>query len=339
MEEVDEGEQTLNRGGRLNETRCPATVTVPAKGTVPAKRRGLGARPTFRWASALVMTTLVAAGCSQSDGSDSESGASDSPTSATTEPATEKASYTTPGATWDRGDAEDAGFDQAKLDALAKDAEAAGSTCMFVTQDGKLVADYYFNGAGEHDAQEVWSATKSVSSTLVGIAQSEGLLSIEDPAYEFIPEWSTGDAAKVTVKDLLSNDSGRHYDFETDYQKMAVQAADKNQFSIDLPKDAAPGVEWFYNNSAIQTLSEVLEKTVPVDPVDYAAEKLLKPIGMADSEMTRDSTGSVLTFMGLHSTCPDMARFGMLFLNSGKWGDTQVVPEEWVKEATTPSQN
>ena len=73
---------------------------------------------------------------------------------------------------------------------------------------------------------------------------------------------------------------------------------------------------------------------------DYAEDKLLGPIGMRDSELTTDAAGNTRLFMGLRSSCEDMARFGHLFLERGRWDDTQVVPEAWVEEATGgPSQD
>ena len=120
---------------------------------------------------------------------------------------------------------------------------------------------------------------------------------------------------------------------------MAVAAEDTNPFSTALGQDDPPDKVWNYNNSAIQTLSQVLEVTVGQDPVDFANENLLEPIGMTDSKMTTDKSGNMLTFMGLQSSCPDMARFGLLFLNHGMWGGEQIVPSAWVEEATTPSQD
>lgn len=243
-----------------------------------------------------------------------------------------------PGAEWDRVDAKAAGFDPAKLQALADTAKSGESNCIAVVKDGKLVTDQYWNGAAADKPQEVFSATKSYTSALVGIAADEGLVKIDDPAYKYIPEWEKTEAKAVTVRDLLSNDSGRHYDNATDYGAMAVAATDKTQFAIDLGQDAPPDTVWRYNNSAIQTLSQVIEKATKTDGVSFAKDKLLGPIGMDHSTMTKDPSGNMKTFMGLQSTCLDMARFGLLMLNDGNWGGTQIVSADWVKESTSPSQ-
>jgi CubicO group peptidase (beta-lactamase class C family) len=238
-----------------------------------------------------------------------------------------------PGAEWETADPASVGFDPAKLDELSAAAEAGGSNCLVVVRDGKIVEEDYYGDKTAESAQEVFSATKSYTSTLVGIAQDEGLLDIDDPASDYIDEWKGTPSEAVTIRNLLSNDSGRFYEYETDYFKMAAAAPDKTQFAIDLTQADPPGTVWEYNNSAIQTLDRVLTKATGMSPTDYAAEKLLGPIGMSDSTMTKDPAGNTRTFMGLQSTCRDMARFGVLMLNEGNWDGEQIVSESWVDDA------
>lgn len=239
-----------------------------------------------------------------------------------------------PGREWATTDPVTAGFDKAKLDAIAARAEAGASRCLLVVRHGKIVDERYW-GAGRPDAaQEVFSATKSYTSTLVGIAQAEGKLRLTDKASTYIPEWAGTPSGDVTIENLLKNDSGRHWDAKTDYTDMTLQARDKTAFSIGLGQDVAPGTVWAYNNSAIQTLSAVLKKATGMDASAYAKEKLLDPIGMTGSELKKDASGGSLTFMGLSSTCRDMARFGHLMLHDGQWDGKQVVPADFVDAAT-----
>jgi CubicO group peptidase (beta-lactamase class C family) len=313
----------------------------------------------FRAAVVAGSLGLVVAGCSSASPSATSAGpgATDAPSGASTSngttgttgagaagttpvPSATRPGMVFPGQDWQTADPASEGFDQAGLDKLAAAAKAGQSNCLLVARDGKIVEEQYWNGASADKAQEVFSATKSYTSALVGIAQDEGKLSIDDSASKYIPAWKGTPAEQVTVKNLLSNDSGRHWDYATDYSKMAVQAPDKTQFAIDLPQDHAPGTVWVYNNSAIQTLSAVLESAVGGDPAQFAKEKLLDPIGMSDSEMTHDKAGNMLTFMGLHSTCRDMARYGQLLLNHGNWDGKQVVSSAYLADATgQPSQS
>lgn len=238
-----------------------------------------------------------------------------------------------PGDSWQTVDPADAGFDAAALDAIAADAEAAGSTCLVVTRRGRLVAEWYWNGGGPTTPQQVFSVTKSVTSTLVGLAQDDGDLDVADPAATYIPQWADTPSDAVTVEDLISNDSGRHWTLASDYRDLVV-APDRTAYAVGLGQDAEPGTVWAYNNAAIQAVDAVLETATGDDPAEMADARLLGPIGMAHSEMTHDAAGNTNTFFGLESTCQDLARFGYLFLREGRWDGEQVISADWVEAAT-----
>lgn len=294
-------------------------------------------RSMVRLGAALTGFLMLASACSGFDDSDQAAGDEGASGEQAAAGAADDLVY--PGAEWEEVDPAEAGFDQARLDELAGRAEAAESNCLLVTRRGRLVAEWYWNEGAPTTAQEVFSATKSYGSTLVGIAQEEGALDIDDPASEYIDEWVGTPSEDVTVRNLLSNDSGRHWDAATDYARLPF-AQDTTQFGIDLEQADEPGTTWNYNNSAIQTLDAVLEQATGEAPAAYAQERLLGPIGMDHSEMGHDPTGNTLIFMGLRSTCRDMARFGYLFLRHGAWDGEQIVPEDWVEEATGhPSQD
>lgn len=238
-----------------------------------------------------------------------------------------------PGDDWARTDPGEAGLDAAALDTMAASAEAAGSTCLVVTKDGEIVDERYWGDGAADAPREAFSVTKSITSTLVGIAEDAGDLEVGQPAADHIPEWQDTPAAEVTIEDLLSNDSGRHWDLATDYGQL-IGARDKNAFGIGLAQDAPPGEVWAYNNSAIQTLSAVLEQATGESPQDFAERELFEPTGMAHSEMTLDGAGNTVTFMGLQTTCLDLARFGYLVLHEGEWDGEQVVSADYVARAT-----
>lgn len=281
-----------------------------------------------RVVAGVVVFGLTAAACSSSS---SKSKSSATRTSTT---AAKPAAVVYPGTQWGHVDAASAGFDQARLDEIATRAKKGGSNCFLVSRRGKIVDEQYWNNTTPDRAQEVYSATKSYTSTLVGIAQHDGTLNIADKASKYIPQWVGGPSADVTLKNLLQMDSGRHWDVKTDYLDMAAAARDKTAFSIALGQDTPPGSKWVYNNAALQTMAAVLQQATGEEPATYAQDTLLGPIGMTQSHMTKDASGSTLMFMGLQSTCRDMARFGYLMLNNGKWKDTQVVPAAWVDDAT-----
>jgi CubicO group peptidase (beta-lactamase class C family) len=239
-----------------------------------------------------------------------------------------------PGADWERVDPADAGFDPAGLRRLAEQAEAAGSSCLVVTRDGVVVDEHVWGPEPATTPRQAFSVTKSVTSTLVGIAAGDGVLSLDDPVSRYVPEWRGSPSEAVTIEDLLSNSSGRHWDLATDYGQMALGADDKTAFAIGLGQDAPPGEIWAYNNSAVQVLSAVLEVATGQPAAEYAETRLFQPIGMETSSLSTDAAGNTMTFMGLRTTCLDLARFGYLAMRDGAWDGEQVVSTAFVEAAT-----
>jgi len=290
-------------------------------------------------ASVVALGLVVAIACSSGDDDDGAgAGANAEDISAAVEGAI-AADVVYPGDDWDRAaDAAELGFDQATLDELAAQASQAGSNCLLVTRHGRIAAEWYWNDTDATSSQEVFSASKSVASTLVGIAQADGALDIGDPASDYIDAWVGTPSEGVTIENLLSNDSGREWSFATDYAQLPGQP-DLDAFATGLSQQHEPGEAWAYNNAAIQTLDVVLREATGEHGADYGTEHLFEPLGMDDTSMSVDGAGNTKMFMGVQSTCEDMARFGYLFLREGVWDGTEVVPSEWVDAATGgPSQ-
>ncbi len=236
---------------------------------------------------------------------------------------------------WQPGDPGEHGVDPGGLAAMAKLAEASDSNCLVVTQGGALIGEWYWNGFdADKDQDNVFSVTKSITSALVGIAADEGLLAVEAPAA--YSEWSGGDSEGVTIRNLISNDSGRAWSFNSDYVVMGV-TPDQTQYAIDLGQDHPPGAWWEYNNAAIQTLERALSTATGGPVGDYAQSRLFSKIHMSAS-MGKDGEANTLTYQGVSASCRDLARLGYLYLRGGTWaGGEQVVPAAWVAETITPS--
>jgi CubicO group peptidase (beta-lactamase class C family) len=244
-----------------------------------------------------------------------------------------------PGETWEHVRPRALGFNAQRMEAIAQDARPSQSTCLLVARRGKVVGEWNWRDVDPETPREVFSVTKSITSTLVGMAQADGDLDIDDRAKRSIEEWRGTKSRTVTIRDILSNVSGRFWDFATDYGNLP-QAEDRTQYAIDLKQQYPPGKVWAYNNAAIQTLDRVISTATEEPTREYAAERLFGPIGMTHTQMTADPAGNTNTFFGTQTTCEDLARFGYLFLRHGRWGDDQVVPASWVKAAVgQPSQD
>jgi CubicO group peptidase (beta-lactamase class C family) len=238
-----------------------------------------------------------------------------------------------PGAAWEKVAPAAVGLDAAKLEQIAAQAKKGKSNCLVVVRNGKLAGEWYFRGTGADTAQNVFSATKSVVSTLVGIARDDGDLRLGDRAAGWIPEWKGTESEAVTVRNLLSMDSGREWSPLTDYLRL-LTAPDRTAFAIGLGQEAAPGTVWAYNNSAVQTLDRVLQKATGESVVAFAERRLFAPLGMTHTTMATDRAGNAQLSAGIRSTCSDMARFGVLLLNQGRWAGKQIVSPGWVRQAT-----
>jgi CubicO group peptidase (beta-lactamase class C family) len=248
-------------------------------------------------------------------------------------PSVHAATPPTPGRSWQKVAPAAVGLDAAKLEEIAAQARKGKSNCLVVVRNGKLAGEWYFRGTRPNTTQDVFSATKSVASTLVGIAQDDGDLRIGDSASKWIARWQGTGSEAVTVRDLLSMDSGREWSPLTDFVRL-LTARDRTTFALGLAQEAAPGTVWAYNNSAVQTLERVLQKATRESVVAFAERRLLEPLGMSHTTMAVDQAGNAQLFEGIHSTCRDMARFGVLMLNQGRWGGRQIVSSSWVKQAT-----
>lgn len=246
-----------------------------------------------------------------------------------------------PGDEWSYADPGEMGFDPDTLEELAGVAEDNDSDCVVVTRDGQIVAEWYWGDTEPDTQNEAWSVTKSYTSSLVGLALEDTDLELDDKASNYITEWAGTDSEDVTIRNLLSNDSGRSW-AETHSMGIYVDivaAEDRNELAVDLGQDGPPGETWEYNDGAIQTLDVVLSEVTGTAPADYAEEQLFEPIGASNTDMSTDGAGNTSMFFEVKTTCQDLARYGYLYLNDGVWDGEQVLPEGWVEQATgQPSQ-
>jgi CubicO group peptidase (beta-lactamase class C family) len=275
-----------------------------------------------------LLVLVVLGGCSSSSGGNANGSTSTTPATATA-----PGGQLVPGSAWRHIAPAQAGLDGAVLDDIARTAQVGKSHCLVVERDGAIAGEWQFAGTTATQTQDIFSATKSITSLLVGIAQDEGDLHIDDSASKWIPEWRGTAATQVTVRDLLSNDSGREWSPIIDYVRL-IRSSDRTAFAIGLPQQHPPGQVWAYNNSAIQTLQQVLQGATGEDVSTFAEQRLFRPLGMAHTRMTTDRAGNTQTFEGVQSNCEDLARLGLMVQRDGKWGSRQIVSSSWVAEST-----
>lgn len=213
----------------------------------------------------------------------------------------------------------------------ARVARRHGSTCFAVLRNGRLVSESNWQ-LRRDEPREVFSITKSLTSTLVGIAVRDGDLRLDDRVSRYVPEWRGTESADVTVRHLLSNDSGRFWSLETDYSGL-LRARSRTRYAVGLSQQYAPGSAWAYNNAAIQVLEPVLERATGMPVADFARTRLFRPLKMARSSLTVDRAGDAAVFYGLRTTCLDVAKLGALWLGQGRAGGRRILDRGYVRRA------
>lgn len=259
---------------------------------------------------------------------------------------------------WGVAAPEDEGFDPEVLDALAARLPHGfvNVHSLLVARGGRLVFEQYGQGPYEDGRSHVYdrrfvhcthSVTKSITSTLVGIAIERGLIAgVDVPVSTFFPEYADvfarPPASDLLLSHLLAMTSGLRWDEQslpyTDPRNdhiAFVLAGDPLRFLFELPFDHEPGTTFQYNSGLSIALGRVLERAVGQRADAFAADHLFRPLGI-EQWGWMVSPGSLLQTGGGLSLRPrDMLRFGQLHLDGGVHEGTQVIGRDWVESATT----
>jgi CubicO group peptidase (beta-lactamase class C family) len=206
---------------------------------------------------------------------------------------------------------------------------------------GEVILDAYFypyDGSTYHDMA---SCTKSVMTTLIGIAVDQGKLSLDDKVLSFFPDRTIAnrDARKesVTVRQLASMCSG----FSCTARPTEVTLAEMNespdwvQFALDRPMAREPGKTFVYDSLGMHLLSAILQKATGMTALEFARQNLFGPLGIIDVHWPSDPQGYTRGWGDLCLHSGDAAKIGFLFMHGGKWENKQIVSREWVKAATS----
>ena len=218
---------------------------------------------------------------------------------------------------------------------------------VLIVRHGYLVLEAYFYPFTAGDKHDLYSATKSVTSALVGIAIKDGRIDgVEHPVLDFFHDRAVGlrDARKeaMRLEDLLTMRSGlrwneeglRHSSLANSINRMTA-SPDAVQFVLDQPMEADPGQTFNYNSGASHLLSAIVQETTGKNTLAYARERLFAPLGISDVTWMADPQGIPYGSGSLSLTPRDMAKFGYLYLRDGNWDGQEIVPAMWVKASRT----
>ncbi len=200
---------------------------------------------------------------------------------------------------------------------------------------GKVVAEGWWNPYQPGLKHTLYSVSKSFMSTAVGFAVNEGLLSVNDKVVSFfpndLPAVVSPYLAGLTVKDLLCMLEGQDPDPTT-----TIANGDSTWVKgfLATPFVNKPGEHFLYNTMGVYMLAAIVEKKTGQHLIDYLKPRLFKPLGIEDEDWEDSPQGIDVGGWGLRLRTEGMAKMGQLYLQHGKWDGKQVLPAEWVADAT-----
>lgn len=216
-----------------------------------------------------------------------------------------------------------------------------GTDAYLVIRNDSICDESYYNGYSDTSHTNSWSMSKSIVSLLMGIAIDEGKIkSVDERVSDFIPSYNQGLDTLLTIKDLLTMSSGMSfregYGIPWGYAARALYGDNLLPITLKYHCEDKPGTKFYYQSGNTVLLAGILKKATGETLSQYASEKLWKPLGAEKpafwSVDHRD--GIEKSFCCFYSNARDFARIGQLVLDSGKWNGKQIVPKQYLHDAT-----
>lgn len=237
-----------------------------------------------------------------------------------------------PGAQWEHIDPVRAGWSASKLDEVRAIAAESGSSALLVVQDGRVVLDW----GQTKDKIFLHSVRKSLMSGLYGPAVASGQISLSATmaglGIDDAPKALTAEEKQATVRDLLMARSGVYIEAAGETRSMKERRPERGSH--------APGTFFYYNNWDFNVLGAILEQRTGGSMFRSFSEWIAEPIGMQDfieaDGHYKFADTSRYAYYHFTMTARDLARYGWLYLNHGRWRNKAVLPEVWVRESTRP---
>ncbi len=201
---------------------------------------------------------------------------------------------------------------------------------------GNVAAEGWWTPYSPDSPHALYSLSKSFTSSAIGMAVQEGLLTVDDPVLKFFPDDAPASPSEnlkaMRVRHLLSMNTG-HQEDTTD---RVFGGADDNwpRTFLSLPVEHAPRTWFVYNTAATYMLSAIITQLTGLPLVDYLRPRLFEPLGIENPFWGTDPRGINIGGAGLHIKLDGVARFGQMYLQKGVWQGRRILSEEWIAEAT-----
>lgn len=219
----------------------------------------------------------------------------------------------------------------------AVEAEIDRFHSFILLRHGQMIASAWWPPYAPDLPHMLFSLSKSFASTAVGLAVSEGRLTVDDLVLSFFPEDAPAEVnehlAAMKVRHLLSMSTGH----DVDATDGATSDPDGNwaRGFLAQPVMHKPGTKFVYNSAATYMLSAIVQKLTGMTLLDYLTPRLFEPLGIEGATWQSCPRGINVGGWGLAIKTQDIAAFGQLYLDKGQWQGKQVIPAAWVEEATS----
>jgi len=202
-----------------------------------------------------------------------------------------------------------------------------------LVRHGHVVAEAWWSPEAADKPHVLWSLSKSFTSTAVGLAVAEGKLSIDDTVLKFFPDSCPSEPSAnlkaMRVRNLLTMSCGHDAEPKRNESEPWVDTFLKH------PVPHTPGTHFLYNSMGTYMLSAIMQKVTGQTLLDYLKPRLFAPLGIEKPTWDSSPQGINCGGWGLKIRTEDIAKFGQLYLQKGKWEGKQLIPESWIEQATS----
>lgn len=220
------------------------------------------------------------------------------------------------------------------LDAASKSKNEFHS--FMLLRHGSVIAEGWWKPYAPQLKHTMYSVSKSFAATAIGFAVTDKKISLDDKVISFfkdkLPDTVSTHLAALTIKDLITMSAGQSPD---PTGAILRGEADWVKHFLKVPIVDTPGSKFLYNSAATFMLSAIIQKVTGEKLVDYLNTRLFRPLGIFDIDWELNPEGINAGGWGLRLKTEDMAKFGQLFLQKGKWQGKQLLSESWVEEASS----
>lgn len=217
------------------------------------------------------------------------------------------------------------------LESVEKDSIELHS--FMLLRNGKVVTEGYWNPFRADTYQIMYSVSKTYTSTAIGFAVAENRIALNDKVISFFPEYDTPEVdsytKELTIRNLLTMTAGKE-----PYENFRLRDSNWTKAFFNVDRDQETKDKFDYNSYATFMLSAVLQKVTGETVLEYLKPRLLDPLGIQNITSEQSPTGIDCGGWGMHVKTSDMAKLGQLYLQKGKWNGKQLLPANWIEEAS-----